>query len=254
VRDATGNIDRVLVLGGDSDIGAAIADALVRERGAGHVVLAARNPDALDRRVAALEAAGAQSTGVRFDATDFDSHDRFVADVFDAHGDVDVVVLAFGRLGDQARAEADASHARDLVEANFTGAVSVLVPLAERLTAQGHGTIVVLSTVAAVQPRRANYTYGAAKAGLDAFARGLSDALAPHGVRVLVVRPGFVTSKMTAHLDPAPFATDPGEVARRVLDGLDRPGAGVVWAPRAVGAVGHLLSALPRPVLRRLPR
>jgi decaprenylphospho-beta-D-erythro-pentofuranosid-2-ulose 2-reductase len=129
--------------------------------------------------------------------------------------------------------------------------VSVLTILGERLRAQGHGTIVVLSSVAAERARRANYPYGATKAGLDAFAQGLGDALAEANVHVLVARPGWVRTKMTAGNRPAPFATDPQRVARDVVDGLHR-GAHTVWSPRALRAAFAVMRVLPRPLWRRL--
>ena len=247
-----GHRGRVAVLGGTSEIGLAIAHAFVRDRDVDHVVLAGRDPGRCAEAGEELTAAGAEVRAMRFDAHDLDGHPQVVDDLF-ADGDVDTVVVAFGILGDQARSEADAAHAVDVVQTNFTAAVSMLVPLAQRLRAQGHGDLVVLSSIAAVQARPDNFTYGASKAGLDAFALGLGDSLADSGARVLVVRPGFVHSKMTAGMDPAPLATDPATVADAVVDALDGPSRSVVWVPRAVGAVGKLLRVLPRPVIRRLP-
>lgn len=253
MRDATGRIQRVLVLGGDSDIGTAIAERLVRTRGARHVLLAARRPEQLADRERQLAAAGAEVDVLAFDALAFDDHGELVDEAF-AAGDVDVVVLAFGLLGEQTRAEQDAAHARQIVDTNLTGAVSVLVPLAQRLRRQGHGALVVLSSIAAVEPRRANFTYGAAKAGLDAYARGLSDALHGSGARIVVVRPGFVDTKMTDGMEPAPLATDAATVAERTVAALDRPGSGVAYVPPAVRGVAWALQAMPRALLRRLPR
>lgn len=251
MKDASGQIDRVLVLGGDSDIGVTVAEALVRDRGASEVVLAGRRPDELGVRESRLQAAGARIRTLAFDALDFDSHDGFVEEAF-GHGDVDVVVLAFGVLGDQARSETDGAFARSVVQTNFTGAVSVLVPLAERLRQQGHGDIVVLSSIAAVQARRANYTYGASKAGLDAFALGLGDALAGTGARVLVVRPGMVRTKMSAGMPEAPFTTDATTVGTAVVHALDDRTANVLHVPAPVRFVAWVLRLLPRPVLRML--
>lgn len=250
--DAVGHLDRVLVLGGDSDIGVAIARRLVTGRGASHVVLAARSPERLAPRRAALESVGARVDVARFDARAFDTHRAFVDEVATTHGDLDVVVLAFGVLGDQARSETDPGHTVDVLETNLVGAASLCVPVAERLRAQGHGTLVVLSSVAAVQARRANFTYGASKAGLDAFALGLGDALAGSGASVLVVRPGFVHTKMTAGMEAAPFSTTPEAVADAVADAVGGH-RNVLSVPGAVRPVGWVLRALPRAVLRRLP-
>lgn len=250
--DAVGRLDRVLVLGGDSDIGVAVAARLVTERGASHVVLAGRSPDRIQARRAKLEPLGATVDVVAFDARAFDTHTAFVDQVATDHGDLDVVVLAFGVLGDQARSETDPAHVVDVLETNFVGAASVCVPIAERLRAQGHGTLVVLSSIAGVQARRANFTYGASKAGLDAFALGLGDALAGSGASVLVVRPGFVHTKMTTGMDAAPFSTTPEAVAEATVDAIGGH-ANVIAVPGAVRPVGWVLRALPRAVLRRLP-
>jgi decaprenylphospho-beta-D-erythro-pentofuranosid-2-ulose 2-reductase len=246
-----GEPQSLLVLGGSSEIGLAIARALVRRR-ARRVLLAARDPAGLAPAAAELQALGAAEVEtLRFDAAeDAAAHAALVEQAF-AGGDLDVVLVAAGLLGDQEAAARDAHAARRLVEVNLLGLVSVIVPAVERLRAQGHGTLVVLSSVAAERPRRANFPYAAAKAGLDAYAQGLGDALAGTGVQVLVVRPGFVHTKMTAGRDPAPFATTPEAVAEAVLAGLAR-GAHTVWAPGVLRWAMAVLRHLPRPLWRRI--
>ncbi len=185
-----------------------------------------------------------------FDATRPDEHEAVVAEAF-ADGDVDVVLLAFGVLPDAATAAApDAAAA--VVTTNFTGAVSALTASAARLRAQGHGTMVVLSSVAGERPRRSNYLYGATKAGLDAFATGLGDDLAGTGVEVVVVRPGFVRTSMTAGLGPAPLSVDASDVAEAVVAAVGG-GTRTVWVPGALRLVMSVLRHLPRAVFRRLP-
>lgn len=112
--------------------------------------------------------------------------------------------------------------------------------------------MVLLSTVAAERPRASNPVYGAAKAGLDALANGLADATAGTGVRVLVVRPGFVTTRMTEGLKPAPFATSAEEVAEATVRALSGK-AHTVWVPNRLRAIFALLRHLPRALYRRLP-
>jgi decaprenylphospho-beta-D-erythro-pentofuranosid-2-ulose 2-reductase len=168
------------------------------------------------------------------------------------YGDIDLVLVAFGVLGDQDVAEHDTAEALRIIDTNFTGAVSVLVPIAERLRSQGHGTIVVLSSVAGERARRSNFVYGSSKAGLDAFCQGLGDALVGTGVRMVIVRPGFVHSRMTEGLDPAPLSTTPDAVAQAILDGLARDRE-IIWVPAALRGVMSGLRHVPRPVFRRLP-
>jgi decaprenylphospho-beta-D-erythro-pentofuranosid-2-ulose 2-reductase len=189
---------------------------------------------------------------VPFDATDYTSHESFVDTTFAAYGDFDVVLIAFGVLGEQAVAERDNRAARDVIESNFLGAVSVAVPVAEKLKAQGHGTIVALSSVAGERARRSNFVYGSSKAGFDAFFQGLGDALAGTAVDVMIVRPGFVHTKMTAGMKAAPLATTPDKVADAIVDGLRR-GREIVWVPGGLRWVMSVLRHVPRPVFRRLP-
>lgn len=250
MRDALGSVQSVLVLGGRSEIGLATARTLVAER-ARTIILAARDPDQSAEVAGELREAGAVVETVAFDAQDTESHPGFVEDVFGRHADIDLVLVVFGVLGDQEQSERDASAAVSVAATNYLGAVSVLTPVAQRLREQGHGTIVVLSSVAAERPRKSNFVYGSSKAGIDAFAQGLGDSLAGTGVQVMVVRPGFVRTKMTTGLEPAPFATTPEAVAQAIVEGLrERPPT--VWVPPVLRFVMSALRHLPRPIFRRL--
>ena len=124
--------------------------------------------------------------------------------------------------------------------------------MAGRLRRTGRGRIVVLSSVAGARVRRANFVYGSDKAGLDAFSIGLSEALRGSGVSLHVVRPGFVHTKMTEGLPPAPFSVPPERVADDVLRGLRR-GDTVIWSPGILRWVFGIFRLLPQSVWRRLP-
>ena len=188
---------------------------------------------------------------VAFDALDPASHEAVLGKVF-AEGDVDMVLLAFGLLGDQARDEREPEAAVRVAQTNYTGAVSAGLVCARSLQSQGHGSLVVMSSVAGERARRANFIYGSSKAGLDAFAQGLGDALHGTGVHVMVVRPGFVRTRMTAGLPEAPLATTPEAVATAVELGLRRR-TETVWVPGTLRVVMAALRHLPRGVFRRLP-
>jgi decaprenylphospho-beta-D-erythro-pentofuranosid-2-ulose 2-reductase len=250
MKDALGSVQSVLVLGGGSDIARATVKALVADR-ARAVTLAARRPEQLDDLTRELKEAGATDVRVlAFDADDLASHPAFAAEAF-AGGDVDLVLLAFGVLGDAEHTRVDREGALEVMHTNVMGSVSVLMPIVERLKTQGHGTIVVLSSVAGERVRKSNFPYGASKAALDGFCSGLADFLHGSGVHVMVVRPGFVVSKMTAGMEKKPMSTTPGEVARVIVNGL-RKGADTVWAPPAIRWVFAGLRHLPRPLFRRL--
>jgi decaprenylphospho-beta-D-erythro-pentofuranosid-2-ulose 2-reductase len=256
MKDSLGSVQSVLVLGGGSEIALATVRELVTRR-ATTVVLAARRPDALETEVKELRSlSGARPNvtieAVPFDADAIDTHEAFVGDAFDRFGDFDVVLLAFGVLGDQSQAERDAAAAVEVARVNYLDPVAVAVPLANRLRAQGHGTFVVLSSVAGERARRSNFVYGSTKAGLDAFFQGLGDALVGSGASVMIVRPGFVHTKMTEGLEPAPLATTPEAVAEAIIRGLER-GSEIVWVPSALRWVMTALRHVPRPLFRKLP-
>jgi len=188
---------------------------------------------------------------VDFDADDPGSPARMVA-AATAGGDVDVAVVAFGRLGEAEQLRTDAAAVAEIARVNYVAPTVVGTELANRMRAQGHGVIVALSSVAGERPRASNFVYGSTKAGLDAFYSGLADSLVGSGVSVLVVRPGFVRSKMTAGLPDAPLATTPEAVAEAIVTGIRR-GRHTVWVPGAMRLVMSVLRHVPRPVFRRLP-
>ena len=169
------------------------------------------------------------------------------------HGPIGTAVLAFGVLGDQARAEADPAHAAAIVHTDYVAQVSLLTVLAAAMRVAGRGRLVVFSSVAGVRVRRANYVYGSAKAGLDGFASGLADALHGTGVSLLIVRPGFVVGRMTEGMDPAPLSSTPVQVAQATARALAK-GRRTVWVPWALRPMFAAMKALPQSVWRRLPR
>ena len=241
----------MLILGGRSEIGTELA---VRLAAGASVVLAARNADRLGEQIAVILAAGAVALSTReFDADDVESHGPLVASIIAEHGPIDIAVLAFGILGEQGRAEVDAAHAVAVVHTDYVAQVSLLTHLAAAMRQVGRGALVVFSSVAGVRVRRANYVYGSAKAGLDGFASGLADALHGTGVRLLIVRPGFVIGRMTSGMTPAPLASTPSQVAAATAHALAKRRR-IVWIPWTLRPVFFCLRLLPQFVWRRMPR
>lgn len=241
----------VVVFGGRSEIGVELARRLAP---GAVVVLAARGADRLDEQVAAVRAAGAAAVHtVEFDADDLASHGPLVDKLVGEFGPLRTAVLAFGILGDQTRAETDAAHAVAIVHTDYVAQISLLTHLASAMRAAGRGSIVVFSSVAGVRVRRANYVYGSAKAGLDGFASGLADALHGSGVRLLIVRPGFVIGRMTDGMDPAPLSSTPAQVADATARALAK-GRRTVWVPWALRPMFFGMKLLPQAVWRRMPR
>ncbi|MFF3785968.1 SDR family NAD(P)-dependent oxidoreductase [Streptomyces sp. NPDC001933] len=282
MKDAFGAPQSLLVLGGTSEIALATARRLIALR-TRTVRLAGRPGPALDAAAAELRARGADVRTVGFDALDIESHESALGKIF-AEGDIDMVLLAFGIAGDQGRDEEEPLAAARVAQTNYTGAVSAGLVCAGALQAQGHGSLVVLSSVAGERARRADFIYGSSKAGLDAFTQGLGDALHGTGVHVMVVRPGVVRPERAAKTVPvagtvpagspvgariaaarsasARFAsapleapaltTTPDAVAEAIVTGLRRRSE-TVWVPGSLRAVMSALRHVPRPLFRRLP-
>jgi len=252
VNDTTDTDGGVIVIfGGRSEIGLELACRLAL---GATVVLAARAADRLADEVAAVRAAGATAVQTReFDADDLSSHAALVAGIEAEHGQIGTAVLAFGILGDQDRAEVDATHAVAVVHTDYVAQVNLLTILAARMRAADRGRLVVFSSIAGARVRRANYVYGSAKAGLDGFACGLTDALHGTGVGLLIVRPGFVIGRMTTGMDPAPMSSTPAQVADATARALQR-GKAQVWVPWGIRPLIFATRFVPKAIWRRMPR
>ncbi|REE62890.1 decaprenylphospho-beta-D-erythro-pentofuranosid-2-ulose 2-reductase [Streptomyces sp. 3212.3] len=249
-KDAFSPPKSLLILGGTSEIALATARRLIARR-ARTVWLAGRPSPGLRRAAEHLSELGADTRTVAFDALDPESHENVLGKVF-TEGEIDLVILAFGVLGDQATDERDPMAAARVAQTNYTGAVSAGLVCARALQDQGHGALVVLSSVAGERARRADFIYGSSKAGLDTFAQGLGDALHGTGVHVMVVRPASVRTSGTQARDAVHLASTPEEIAAAIEIGLRR-GSEVVWVPGALRLVMSALRHLPRALFRRLP-
>jgi decaprenylphospho-beta-D-erythro-pentofuranosid-2-ulose 2-reductase len=249
--NALGEPQTILLLGGTSDIGLAIVRELLSPA-ARTVVLACRDVDKGEKAAVGLRHDSLTVDVVAFDGDDTASHDAVMTDVAARHGDIDVAIVAFALLGDGDITSTDTAAAAAIAHTNFTGTVTATIAVANRMKAQGHGAIIMLSSVAGERVRKQNPVYGGTKAGIDGFAQGLGDGLAASGVHVLVVRPGFVHSAMTAGLKAAPFSTTPEKVAEAAARGL-RGRRRTVWAPGILRFVFMALRHTPGPVWRRLP-
>jgi decaprenylphospho-beta-D-erythro-pentofuranosid-2-ulose 2-reductase len=250
VIDAVGNPQSLLVLGGTSDIALATAEKYAGQRPL-RIMLAARPSDRLDAAAERLRQTGSTVTTIPFDAREPEEHDEVIDKAF-AEGDIDITLVAFGIQGDNEKGWTDVETAREVAEVNYVAPITLGVRLAENLRKQGHGHLVAISSPSAERARRSTFVYGSSKAGLDTFYTGLSYALSDSGVKVTVVRPNFVHSKLTEGLKAAPMAQTPDQVASVIADAV-RKGKEQVWAPAEMRWVMTVLRHLPRIIFRRLP-
>lgn len=253
MRNAFGQPQSVLVLGGTSDIALATVERLCAQR-TRTVVLAGRDEARLAAGAERLRAAGATTVElVPMEASDPSTAAATVeAGLAAAGGSVDLVLVAVGLLGEQSATEDDPAATIELFSVNLTWPAAAMAALRPRLVAQGSGHVAVLSSVAGVRVRRSNFSYGATKAGLDALSTGYADSLRAKGIKVQVIRPGFVRTKMTEGLSEAPFTTSVEEAADTIVKGLGSS-AQVIWSPSVLQAVFLVLRHLPAAIWRRMP-
>ncbi|MET0758456.1 MAG: decaprenylphospho-beta-D-erythro-pentofuranosid-2-ulose 2-reductase [Mycobacterium sp.] len=254
--DSVGNPQTILLLGGTSEIGLAICERYLRTAPARIVLAALPDDPGRDDAVAQMTNAGARSVEViDFDAVDTESHPKVIGKAFNDGGgprDIDVAIVAFGLLGDAEELWQNQRKAVQIAEINYTAAVSVGVLLGEKMRAQGFGQIIAMSSAAGERVRRSNFVYGSTKAGLDGFYLGLGEALREYGVRVLVIRPGQVRTRLSAHVKEPPLTVDKEYVADLAVTASAK-GKELVWAPGAFRYVMMVLRHIPRPIFRKLP-
>jgi decaprenylphospho-beta-D-erythro-pentofuranosid-2-ulose 2-reductase len=251
LNDALGMPQTAVVLGGTSDIARAVMRLLATRR-LNHVLLAGRDEVGLQAASKELHALGVSKVETLVWDVNAADHSKSAAEASSRLGEIDLVVMAVGVLGDQERCESDPSATASVISTNFSGPAASLVAFADVMKSQGHGRIVVLSSVAGVRVRRSNFVYGASKAGLDGFAQGLAAALRPTGVALTIVRPGWVATRMTAGRAPGPMATTPEAVASDVVRGIENRSP-VVWSPSALKLAFSVLRLLPAALWRRMP-
>lgn len=233
----------------------AICVALLRRYAAAgaSLYLVARDESRLAACAADLAARGATVTGTSaYDFNDAHRHSAALDDAAAALGRIDLVVVAHGSLPEQADCERDDALVRACMEDNFTSAAVIMHAAARRLEAQGSGTLAVISSVAGDRGRKSNYTYGAAKAGLDAIAQGMQGRFAGSAVRVVNIKPGMVASPMTAHMEQGPLFAHPEDIAPRMQRAIER-GSRVVYVPGFWRYIMWVIRLLPTAVLARLP-
>jgi decaprenylphospho-beta-D-erythro-pentofuranosid-2-ulose 2-reductase len=241
-------VKKVLLIGGSSEIGLAILKRIAAD-GPVEPYLLGRSMPAMHEGLTGL---GLEGKLAELDVTVADAVEPAIDAAFAALGEVDVVIVAIGRLGAQDGIDADPAEASAVLGVNVVGCGAAMIAALRHLRGQRRGSLIVLSSVGAERPRASNAVYGAAKAGFDSLAQGLSDSVHGSGVEVLVIRPGFVATKMTAGLKPAPLATSAEAVAEASVKALGG-GSRTVWVPATLRPLFTVLRHLPRAVYRRLP-
>ena len=238
---------RTLIVGATSAIATEVA-AQLAARG-DRLYLLARSSDKLSSLVERLS-----TTVVGSEVGDFNETDAAqgrVERAIDALGGLDLAIVAHGLLGDQLATEADFKTAQNVIDTNLSSAIAFLIPIANRIEAQGGGAVAVISSVAADRGRPRNYTYAAAKGALNVYLQGMRSRLYAAGGRVHTIRLGPTETPMTTdHPKNALFA-QPERVAQDIVRAIDR-GTAEAYVPWFWGPIMGVVRNLPEPLFQRL--
>jgi len=241
---------RVLILGATSAIAEETARIFASK--GDRICLVGRRADRLEAIATDLKVRGApQVETLVADLNEMERHEALLDEATEKLGGLDTALIAHGTLGDQARSQTDWAYAEREIRTNFLSAASLLGALANRFEAQRRGAIAVISSVAGDRGRQSNYVYGAAKAGLTAFTSGVRNRLAPLGITVVTVKPGFVDTPMTAHVPKGPLFAKPDVVARGIHRAIVR-GRNVVYLPWFWWGIMTIVKLVPEAIFKRL--
>lgn len=171
---------------------------------------------------------------------------------------IDLVIANAGISGGTARGVEGVEQTRRIFAVNVDGVINTVMPLIVPMARRAQGQIAVMSSLAAFRGMPGAPAYCSSKAAVRIWGEALRAELAPKGIGVSVICPGFVTSRMTAANDfPMPMLMSAERAAAIIKRGLAR-NRGRIAFPWPMYAAARLIAALPAflidPLLRRAPR
>jgi short-subunit dehydrogenase len=242
---------RVLLIGATSAIVEAVGRHFAVDGDS--LYLLGRSSERIEQVATDYRLRGADSVYTEsFDALDYEQHAPLIEQAIGAMGGLDIALIGYGTLPDQAAAESSFDVARLALEINATSVISLLGHLANRFEQQEYGALAVISSVAGDRSRRSNYVYGTAKGAVSFFAEGLRARLAHKRVSVLTIKPGFVDTPMTAAFDKGPLWSTPERVARAIYRAI-LSGRNEIYTPWFWRWIMAVLRVIPESIFKRLP-
>ena len=241
---------RVLILGATSGIARETSRCFAAERA--RLFLVARDREKLTAAADDLKIRGAESVETQeADLADYSAHPGIIARALTVWDGLDAALIAHGTLPDQLSAENDPAVLRSAMETNYFSVVSLLTQIAKVFEERRSGVLAVIGSVAGDRGRRSNYVYGSAKAAIATFVAGLRLRLAPLDVQVVLIKPGWVSTPMTAHLRQTFLFVGAEQVGRGVYQAMISPRA-VVYLPWYWKWIMGILRSVPEPIFAKL--
>lgn len=241
---------RILILGASSGIAQEASRCFAAEHA--RIVLVARDPEKLAAVADDLRIRGAEFVEtLQADLTNHDVYHQVIQRAFSVWAGLDAALIAYGSLPDQSSAENDFDMLRSAIDTNYVSVVILSMQLARVFEEQGFGVLSVIGSVAGDRGRRSNYVYGSAKAGVSTFLSGLRLRLADAGVAVVLIKPGWVSTPMTAHLTQNILFASAKEVGRGVYNAMNSRRS-VVYLPWYWNWIMKIIRLVPEPIFAKL--
>ena len=242
--------ERVLIIGATSAIAKATARLFAAQGCRLHLI--ARNQEALKDIVDDLNVRGARTvTFSLLDVNDFEKHPAVLKEAIETLGGVDIALICHGSLPDQQASELDFELARHEINTNGLSVISLLTVLSPYMIEQHSGTIAVVTSVAGDRGRQSNYVYGSVKAMVSAYLQGLRGRLFEHNVHVVDIRPGFVDTPMTSHLQKGPLWASPELIGTIIVSSIEKR-RHTVYAPFFWRLIMLVVRSLPDAIFKRI--
>lgn len=241
----------LLVLGANSLIAQAAASHFAEE---GHeIIFCGRKQDEPEKYANDFAIRYKCKTRAEYiDALDYPSHKKFIEEVFAKTPQIDFVLIVFGYLGTQEKAQVDFNEAHRIIDTNYTGVVSVCELFAAEFESVKKGNIAVISSVAGDRGRQSNYMYGSAKGGLSVYLSGLRNRLYKSGVNVLTIKPGFVNTPMTYGMPlPKPLVSSPEKVGKDIYKAMKKRKS-IVYTPFFWWWIMKIITSVPEFIFKKL--
>jgi decaprenylphospho-beta-D-erythro-pentofuranosid-2-ulose 2-reductase len=241
---------RVVIIGASSAIAYETAKCFARD--GADLFLVARSAEKLTTVADDLKVRGAKRVETYLlDVCDLDRHQEMFEQAIASLGELDMLLIAHGTLGDQGKSEQSVAETMQELQTNCLSIISLLTISANYFEQQRHGCIAVVSSVAGDRGRKSNYVYGTAKAAVSVFLQGLRNRLSSAGVSVVTIKPGYVATPMTAHMKKGLLTASPQSVGRGIY-GAMKKGKDIVYLPWFWRLIMFVIKSIPEGIFKRL--
>ena len=238
---------KILILGANSDIAKECANIwkLRNEQ----LFLVGRNKENLKK--IAIDLKIENKFILHADLSEINNHEEIFNKAISAMNGLDFVLISYGVLSDQKKCETDVQLALKDININSLSVISFLTIMANFFEKQRSGKIAVITSVAGDRGRSSNYLYGCSKAMISTFLSGLRQRLFKYNIKVIDIKPGLVSTKMTKNFKKNILWSDPKIIGKKIVKIIDQ-GKEVAYLPSFWFYLMFLIKITPLKIFKRL--